>query len=804
MKKAPQTALALLLATLSGIPAYALPAGYEVVSGNVSFNQVDANTLHVTSTSDLAVVKYNSFNVAQGETVQFFLPSSTASIYNHIVGPGASLIQGNVLSNGGLVLVNNSGIQLAQSANIQAASAVLSTLNLSYADYLKGQYKFTTDSKAAAASILNAGTVDTAKGGAVLVGSAIQNSGLVSANGGSVHLVVGDQVTVQISNNVVANITVNKALVKQVAALQHAIQNTGTLRANGGLVELQAQVSKQVFQSVVNHSGLIAADTLGNSIGSVRLVAKSTNSSALMNSTGTIQASGNGNQSGGNIQLNSEKLQLAGTVNAGGQGGMLTAAGSQSVEVSGPFTLTADNSSLLSDKNLTVAGPLDSVGTLNLSAGIKDKTNARLTVNGAISAKAGDVILRAGQMNLNNAIKTSGQVSIAANQGQAIKLATATNSTSGTTFDLSTQELAQISANRLSVGSDTLSGNVDVVGDLSLNPLGYHLNVESKSGITVKDALLDAGKHQLTFKTPGNISITNTVANKSVDVTSLNGKAITVETKGVSSAVTVREDVNGQSVAITTRGTNSGLKTLGTVNASAGSVSLLTTNTNSSLQAVGPVTASSNITLRTEGAQSQLVAGNSLQGAAITLETRGVGSGLKTQGTVNGTGTVTLATKGASEAPLEIQKSVTGQKVAISTSGKASHITLPANPQTITATNGVSIKASQSSVLVALPPKPLPTPPPSKPLSEQAVVKQASMMVSYSLQAPSTGTGVANSGGATGSSSVSNSYVISPSSGKSGNGQSGSGVGQSKSIEIKSNTVPTAQSVELKLSSNEP
>ena len=137
----------------TGIPAFALPQGWQVVKGNVSFEQ-SGNSLTVTSQSRRAVVKYVSFNLASGESVNFILPDSSSRILNRVIGGGKSVIAGNIMSNGHIGLVNTAGIQVANTAQIQAIGVLASTLNISDESYFSDTWEFQKAGNAA--GIVNA------------------------------------------------------------------------------------------------------------------------------------------------------------------------------------------------------------------------------------------------------------------------------------------------------------------------------------------------------------------------------------------------------------------------------------------------------------------------------------------------------------------------------------------------------------------------------------------------------------------------------------------------------------------------
>ena len=144
-----KTATAVMLAVLMGIhPVFALPTGWEVIEGEVSFNQVDGNTLNITTNSQNAIVNYQTFSIGNGQTVNFILFNNSSSILNRVLGGGASQINGNLFSNGNVGLVNASGINFGANANVNVGSMMASTLNITDGNYLAGNYQFERDGAA--------------------------------------------------------------------------------------------------------------------------------------------------------------------------------------------------------------------------------------------------------------------------------------------------------------------------------------------------------------------------------------------------------------------------------------------------------------------------------------------------------------------------------------------------------------------------------------------------------------------------------------------------------------------------------
>ncbi len=89
--------------------AFSLPTGYQTESGEVSFDASQEKTLVVTA-SDQAIVNFDSFSIAQDETVRFIQSGESASVLSRVTGAMQSDIYGNLFANGQLVLVNPNGI----------------------------------------------------------------------------------------------------------------------------------------------------------------------------------------------------------------------------------------------------------------------------------------------------------------------------------------------------------------------------------------------------------------------------------------------------------------------------------------------------------------------------------------------------------------------------------------------------------------------------------------------------------------------------------------------------------------------
>src|SRR5581483_658248 len=170
---------------------HAGPTGGTVVAGQGTINQTGGTTT-VQQQSQSLSLNWQGFSVAPTETVQFVQPSTTAIALNRVIGNDASQIYGHLTANGQVFLINPNGVLFAPSAQVNVGGLVASSLNISDADFLAGNYKFQTGSSSsstspAPASVINQGTIAASAGGSVaLLGGQVSNQGTITAQLGTV------------------------------------------------------------------------------------------------------------------------------------------------------------------------------------------------------------------------------------------------------------------------------------------------------------------------------------------------------------------------------------------------------------------------------------------------------------------------------------------------------------------------------------------------------------------------------------------------------------------------------------------
>ena len=245
-----------LVASVLSTAAFANPTGGTVVSGDASIVQTSPSTLTVTN-SPGAILNWQSFSIAVGETTKFVQQSSTSAVLNRVVGQDPSQILGTLQSNGRVYLINPNGIIFGQGAVIDVAGLIASTLNIKDADFLAGQLKF--EAGPTAGSIVNDGVIRAGNRGEVfLIAPEIRNNGTIEVENGQIVLAAGRKVT--ITSLDLDHISF------EVQAPEDKVVNLGSLIANGGAVG--------VFAGQIEQKGVISATRIAqDSDGRIRLAA---------------------------------------------------------------------------------------------------------------------------------------------------------------------------------------------------------------------------------------------------------------------------------------------------------------------------------------------------------------------------------------------------------------------------------------------------------------------------------------------------------------------------------------------------
>lgn len=275
----------------------------------------------IRQTTDKAIINWQQFGIASGETVNFIQPSKYSLILNRVTGLSSSFINGRLDANGQVFIINPNGVLLGEGAQINAGGIVASTLGISDKDFMDGNFQFSKNSNLPT-SVKNLGSVNAAEGGyIVFLSDEVKNNGDMNAAGGRVLMGAGDQVAIYFAKNSLIGYAINRETANAL------VENAGKISAAGGTISLVANgVDGLGRNAVVNNTGIIEAKTLRNVKGKIELFADSQH--GIVNLNGTLNASGSDGP-GGTILASAARVSTSAnavftTQASNGKTGLLT------------------------------------------------------------------------------------------------------------------------------------------------------------------------------------------------------------------------------------------------------------------------------------------------------------------------------------------------------------------------------------------------------------------------------------------------------------------------------------------------
>ncbi|WOJ89962.1 filamentous hemagglutinin N-terminal domain-containing protein [Methylocapsa polymorpha] len=441
---ATMTAIAALMALQR--PSLAGPTGGTVVEGSAGISQVGATT-NINQSSSKAIINWQGFSIAPQETVNFNQPSSSAVTLNRVIGNEQSVISGALNANGQVFIVNSAGVLFTKSSQVNVGGLVASTLDISNANFIAGNYTFSGSS---AASVVNLGKIHAHDGGYVaLLGKTVSNEGVITATLGTVAMASGDKITLNFEGNSLLDVTIDEG------TLNALVENKAAIKADGGRVILTAKAADAVLSAQVNNSGVIQARTMaalkGGSdatttahVGSIKLLA----SGGTVNVAGKLDASAPKGGNGGKIETSGNKVTIADnaiitTKAANGTNGtwlidptdftIFAGTGNQTSSGIGATTLlnelangnvvivTSSSGADLGDINVNAVLNWSSTSATPSANSLTLAAANNINVNAPVTWSAGTLTLNAGaNIYVNNVMTASGTASFAANYGHVI------------------------------------------------------------------------------------------------------------------------------------------------------------------------------------------------------------------------------------------------------------------------------------------------------------------------------------------------------------------------------------------------
>lgn len=239
---------------------FAKPKGGEVAYGTASCKSIDS-TLQI-QTSHKAIIQWDEFSIAKGETTRFIQPGRDSAVLNRILG-GVSQIDGLLQANGRVYLVNPQGIVIGKDGCINAAGFIASTLDLDNDHFFKNQellFKGNSDGK-----IVNFGKVEALGGDVFLFGKSVINQGSLVAKDGIVGIGAGEEILLMPSGSQRLFISLKKDSEKS----DGGIENRGMIEAT----QAELRADGNIYRFAINQSGVIEATAMEEREGRMFLVA---------------------------------------------------------------------------------------------------------------------------------------------------------------------------------------------------------------------------------------------------------------------------------------------------------------------------------------------------------------------------------------------------------------------------------------------------------------------------------------------------------------------------------------------------
>lgn len=427
------------------VAAHANPAGGHVVGGAATIQGQETPGVIVNQLSQSAIIDWQSFNIAPGETTKFIQPNAAAVALNRVTGDKSpSSIFGSLSANGRIFLVNPEGFIFGPSAKINTAAFLATTHDITNDDFLAGRYKFGIPGNPKA-SIVNEGTITIADTGiAALVAPAVRNDGVITARLGKVALASANGFTLDLYGDNLITFSLNDAIASQVIdvatgkPIKSLVKNRGKLSAEGGTVAMTAVTARALVDSVINNSGVVEAQSVGVQNGRIVLgaqTAKSKHSPARTQKvlvSGTLDVSGKSKgETGGTVQVTGESIALNGaSIDAGGDagGGKVLIGGDTGGGIPNP-AVAGNTTAALEPQQIPTASAvaIDASSTIDVSA-VGAGNGGKVVVwsdddtvfNGAAISRGGTLFGNGGfvETSSHDKLGFSGQVDLDAPNGE--------------------------------------------------------------------------------------------------------------------------------------------------------------------------------------------------------------------------------------------------------------------------------------------------------------------------------------------------------------------------------------------------
>ena len=160
------------------LSSWANPEGGAVVAGGATISSAGATTT-IQQSTDRAVIHWQGFSIAPGETTSFVQPAASSVVLNRVTSGNASQLMGTLQANGQVYLLNPNGIFIGNGAVIDVGSFLATTHHTDEDAFMRGgELTFTGPSTA---GIRNEGKVRANGGDVYLLARKVENEGEIVA-----------------------------------------------------------------------------------------------------------------------------------------------------------------------------------------------------------------------------------------------------------------------------------------------------------------------------------------------------------------------------------------------------------------------------------------------------------------------------------------------------------------------------------------------------------------------------------------------------------------------------------------------
>lgn len=302
-----------IIACSHAVPVLAAPGGptgavYDSATIGVTKN---GPVTTVSQSAVRGVVDWASFDVAKQEAVVFAQPDAKSATLNRVHSATASMIDGAVSANGRVIIQNGNGVIFGSNARIDVGSLVATTLSVDERAFLDSGRLVMAGSGDSSAQVRNSGRIKVADGGFVaLLGGSVANDGFIQARLGSITLGAGSAATIDFTGDGLVQVAITDPVTHKATEAGALVANSGIISADGGSVVMSARTARDVMALAINLDGVIEARSIGTSGGKVSLLADG--GTVQLGSASRIDASGTGGANGGQVAITGHSVNLAG------------------------------------------------------------------------------------------------------------------------------------------------------------------------------------------------------------------------------------------------------------------------------------------------------------------------------------------------------------------------------------------------------------------------------------------------------------------------------------------------------------